>query len=171
MTRHLQDIISLQASTYKWLNSIKLLNSVTNKKSPNVYKSGPKTISLEKWKFLKPLQKLNKNVSNLGKIIELLPQASWKKPTKKTFKILTKVAKFRQICSSNMDALNLFRLFLFSAESQFECCSRVGWPGWSSRCRRTNADDGRSYDDADVGCRQKRRQERRFNGWASNAKH
>ena len=26
-------------------------------------------ISLEKWKFLKPLQKLPKNVGNLGKII------------------------------------------------------------------------------------------------------
>ena len=26
-------------------------------------------ISLEKWKFLKPLQKLYKNVGNLGKII------------------------------------------------------------------------------------------------------
>ena len=43
--------------------------SVTSKKSPNVYKSCPRMISLEKWKILTPFQKLSKNVSNLGKII------------------------------------------------------------------------------------------------------
>ena len=32
-------------------------------------KSGPKIISLEKWKILIPLQKLPKNVGDLGKII------------------------------------------------------------------------------------------------------
>ena len=36
------------------------------KKSPNVYKSWPKMISLEKLKILKPLQKLSKN---LGKLV------------------------------------------------------------------------------------------------------
>ena len=46
-----------------------LPTSVTNKKSPNVYKSAPKMISLEKWRILTPLQKLYNNVSNLGKII------------------------------------------------------------------------------------------------------
>ena len=45
------------------------LNSVTSKKSPNVYKSCPKMISLEKLKILTPLQKLPKNVRDLGKLI------------------------------------------------------------------------------------------------------
>ena len=47
------------------------ITSVTSKKLPNVYKSCPKIISLEKWKFLTPLQKLPKNGDNLGtKIVE-----------------------------------------------------------------------------------------------------
>ena len=40
---------------------------VTSKKSPNVYKSCPKMISLEKLKILTPLQKLPKNEEDLGK--------------------------------------------------------------------------------------------------------
>ena len=36
------------------------VDSVTSKKSPNVYKSCPKRISLVKWKILTPLQKLPK---------------------------------------------------------------------------------------------------------------
>ena len=44
-------------------------NSVTSKKSQNVYKSCPKMISPEKWKILTPLQKLLKNVVDLGKLI------------------------------------------------------------------------------------------------------
>ena len=43
--------------------------SVTSKKSPNVYKSRPKMISLEKLMILTPLQKLPKNVGDLGKLI------------------------------------------------------------------------------------------------------
>ena len=39
------------------------------KKSPNIYKSCPKLISLEKLKILSPLQKLLKNVGDLGKLI------------------------------------------------------------------------------------------------------
>ena len=39
------------------------------KKSPNVYKSCPEMISLEKWQILTPLQKLPKNVGDLGKLI------------------------------------------------------------------------------------------------------
>ena len=39
------------------------------KKSPNVYKSCPKLISLEKDRFLTSLQKLPKNVGDLGKLI------------------------------------------------------------------------------------------------------
>ena len=46
-----------------------VLINVTRKKSPNVYKSCPKMILLEKLKKLTPLQKLPLNVSNLGKII------------------------------------------------------------------------------------------------------
>ena len=42
---------------------------VTRKKSPNVYKSWPKLISLEKDRFLTHLQKLPKNVGDLGKLI------------------------------------------------------------------------------------------------------
>ena len=42
---------------------------VTRKKLPNVYKSRPKMISLEKLKILTPLQKLLKNVGDLGKLI------------------------------------------------------------------------------------------------------
>ena len=43
--------------------------SVTRKKLPNVYKSCPKMISLEKLKILTPLQNLPKNVGDLGKLI------------------------------------------------------------------------------------------------------
>ena len=43
--------------------------SVTSKKSPNVNKSCPKMISLEKWMILTSLQNLHKNVGNLGKMI------------------------------------------------------------------------------------------------------
>ena len=43
--------------------------SVTSQKSPNVFKSCPKIISLEKLKILTPLQKLPKNMLDLGKLI------------------------------------------------------------------------------------------------------
>ena len=43
--------------------------SVTSKKLPNVYKICPKMISLEKLKILVPLQKLPKNVEDMGKLI------------------------------------------------------------------------------------------------------
>ena len=39
------------------------------KKSPNDYKSCPKMISIEKWHLLTPVQKLLKNVRDLGKLI------------------------------------------------------------------------------------------------------
>ena len=45
-----------------------LTTSVTSKKSPNIYKSCPKLISLEKWKILTPFQKLPKNVGRFGQI-------------------------------------------------------------------------------------------------------
>ena len=43
--------------------------SVSRKKSPNVHKSCPIIISQAKWKILTSLEKLAKNVSDLGKII------------------------------------------------------------------------------------------------------
>ena len=43
--------------------------SVTSKKSPNVYKSCPKMISLEKLKILTSLQNMPKNIGDLGKLI------------------------------------------------------------------------------------------------------
>ena len=42
---------------------------MTSKKSPNVYESYPKIISLEKLKILTPIQKSRWNVGDLGKII------------------------------------------------------------------------------------------------------
>ena len=42
---------------------------MTNKKSPNVYKSCPNIISLVKLQILTPLQKLPKNVRDLDKLI------------------------------------------------------------------------------------------------------
>ena len=44
-------------------------DSVTSKKSPNLYKSCPKIISLEKLKIMALLQKLPKNAGYLGKLI------------------------------------------------------------------------------------------------------
>ena len=43
-------------------------NSVTRKKSPNVYKSCPKMISLEKSYILTTLQKFLKNLRDLAKL-------------------------------------------------------------------------------------------------------
>ena len=43
--------------------------SVTSKKSPNVYKSCPKMISIEKLKIMTPLQILPKNVGYLSQPI------------------------------------------------------------------------------------------------------
>ena len=43
--------------------------SVTRKKLLNVYKSGPKMISLEKLEILTSLQKVPKNVGDLGKLL------------------------------------------------------------------------------------------------------
>ena len=46
-----------------------VISSVTRKKSQNVHKRCPKMSSLEKWMILTPLQKLPKNVGDLGKLI------------------------------------------------------------------------------------------------------
>ena len=50
-------------------NNTAIETSVTRKKLPNLYKSCPKLISLEKSYILTPLQKLPKNVRDLGKLI------------------------------------------------------------------------------------------------------
>ena len=44
-------------------------SSVPREKSPNVHKSCPKMISIEKLKTLAPTQKLRKTVEDLGKLI------------------------------------------------------------------------------------------------------
>ena len=49
--------------------SVTSVTSVTSKKSPIVDKSCPKMISLEKLNISTPLQKLPKNVGDLGKLI------------------------------------------------------------------------------------------------------
>ena len=56
----------------EYFRSTRILKSqsVTRKKSPNVYKSCPKIISLEKRIILTHLQKLPKNVRDLGKLID-----------------------------------------------------------------------------------------------------
>ena len=54
-----------QISMINWL----VVLSVTRKKSLKVYQTCPKMISLEKLKILTPLQKLPKNVGDLGKLI------------------------------------------------------------------------------------------------------
>ena len=66
------------------------------KKSPNVFKYCPKTISLEKWTILTPLQKLPKNVGDLGKLI-----------VAKGFKKLPKVQKIAQSGHTGKDWLNI----------------------------------------------------------------
>ena len=57
-------LFSIRLSILAWM-----FTSVTSKKLPSVYKSYPKMISPKTWKILTPLQKLPKNVGNLGKII------------------------------------------------------------------------------------------------------
>ena len=51
------------------LTIIIVIDSVTRKKLPNVYKSYQKMTALEKWYILTRLQKLPKNVRDLGKLI------------------------------------------------------------------------------------------------------
>ena len=46
-----------------------ILSSVTREKSPNVHKSCPEMISLEKLKILAPTQKLHKTGGDLEKLI------------------------------------------------------------------------------------------------------
>ena len=74
-------------------------NSVTRRKSPNVYKSCPKLISLEKWKILTSLQNLPKNVGDLGKII-----------VAKGFKKLPKIQKIAKSGHTGCKLLNQLKI-------------------------------------------------------------
>ena len=65
-----------------------LLHSVTRQKSPNIYNSSPKMISLEKWMILTPLQKLPNNVADLGKII-VATGFKWSPKLKKSPNLVT----------------------------------------------------------------------------------
>ena len=74
---HLLGVNKLADNSYRiiWTINIRINSeasciSVTSKKFPNVYKSCPKMIPLEKLKILTPLQKLHKNAGNFGKIID-----------------------------------------------------------------------------------------------------
>ena len=60
--------ISTQSQRKKMKNSLSS-EQCDQKKSPKVYKSCSKMISLEKFKILTPFQKLQKNVGDLGKLI------------------------------------------------------------------------------------------------------
>ena len=68
MKSALVDVWSL-AGTIFHVQLYVVYNQCDQKKSPNVYKSCTKMISLEKIKILTPLQKLPKNVRYLGKLI------------------------------------------------------------------------------------------------------
>ena len=64
-----EEVIIKDKFSYYSVWSILVWGSVTSKKSPNVYKSCPKMISLEKLKILTPLQKLPKNVGDSEKLV------------------------------------------------------------------------------------------------------
>ena len=74
--------------------------SVTRRNLPNVYKSCPKMISLEKWKILTLLQILPKNVGDLAKLIFA-----------KGFKKLPKVQKISKSGQTGCTLRSLFTLF------------------------------------------------------------
>ena len=65
----LQNCFRLSFIYFSPLMFCSILSSVTREKSPNVHKSCPKRISLEKLKILAPTQKLPKTVGDLGKLI------------------------------------------------------------------------------------------------------
>ena len=63
--------VSFRSTSMKCINRVlpPPPSSVSSKKSPNIDKSCPKKISLEKLEILTPLQKLPNNVGDLGKLI------------------------------------------------------------------------------------------------------
>ena len=86
--------------------------SVTIKKSPNVYKSCTKMISLEKWKILTPLQNLPKNVGDLGKLIvakgfKKLPKVQYIAQSGHTVRHLPTITLFLH----NLDLWSVFKNF------------------------------------------------------------
>ena len=76
------------------------VTSVTRRKSPNVYKSCPKMISLEKWKILTPLQNLHRNVVDLGILIAA--------------KVLKKLPKVQNIAKSGHTDYATMHIFTFA---------------------------------------------------------
>ena len=62
----------------KWLNFV-IFRQCDRKKLPNIYKSCPKMILLNKWKILTHLEKLPKNVGILGEIIFATGFKMWPK--------------------------------------------------------------------------------------------
>ena len=88
------------------------VTSVTRRKSPNVYKSCPKMISLEKWKILTPLQNLHRNVVDLGILIAA--------------KVLKKLPKVQNIAKSGHTAYRApFSSFIFFP---FLSCNEIRTP-------------------------------------------
>ena len=95
--------LSLSVSVFQ---SLSVSASVTRYKSPNVYKSCPKMISLEKLMILTPFQKLYNNVVDLGKII-VAP----------SFECLPKVQKITQ--SGHTGGCYILFFFLNGPYSEF----------------------------------------------------
>ena len=101
---------------------------MTRRKSPNVYKSCPKMILLQKWKILTPLQNLPKNVGDLGKLI-----------VAKGFKKLPKVQKIDKYGhTGHLDHSIpfLFRQILTITFTEYNVKSKLSHPTHMSRERR-----------------------------------
>ena len=88
-------LLRLNSESYNIRIPLWTRTSVTREKSPNVYKSCPKRISLENLKILAQTQKLPKTVGDLSKLI-----------VAKGFKKLPKVKK-----SLNLVTLTRTRIF------------------------------------------------------------
>ena len=71
MSRHRLSLFLLHTClhifSHRYLLGKRMPQSVRKEKMPNVYKSCPKMMALEKLKILTHLQKLPKNVGDLGK--------------------------------------------------------------------------------------------------------
>ena len=71
----IDDVVGIRTQDHRFVGADKFTGlwrpviCATSKKLPNVYKSCPKMISLEKLNVLTPLQKLDKNVGDLSKLI------------------------------------------------------------------------------------------------------
>ena len=84
---------------------VSVRNSVTSKNLPNVCKSSPKIISLEKLKILTPFQELPKNVGDLGKLIVATGLKSCPK-SKKSPNLVTLVRSWIISVAANSKTIN-----------------------------------------------------------------